>query len=171
MARVNKKELPLGSRSQQIQGGTAMKEIFIADVLSEMQQTMDNGQLLRLKSVLEHCLHHYSITDDISEEDEPNYTALFLAAKRIEGRSEKSLAYYKSTIDKLLLSVDKSVRHITTDDLREFMAKYQEKNSSSKVTIDNIRRILSTFSGGWRMKIILLRALCEGYTRLRQAKQ
>lgn len=124
-----------------------MKEKFIADVLGEMQQTLDNGQLQNLKKALEHCLHHYSLSEDVSEGEEPNFTEMFLAAKRIEGRSEKSLAYYKSTIDKLLGSIDKNVSHITTDDLRGYLAEYQEKNESSKVTIDNIRRILSTFFG------------------------
>ena len=124
-----------------------MKEKLIADVLGEMQYSLDNAQLQDLKKALEHCLHHYNITEDVSEGEEPSYIELFLAAKRIEGRSEKSLAYYKSTIDKLLEAVNKSVRHITTDDLRKYLADYQEKNGSSKVTIDNIRRILSTFFG------------------------
>lgn len=124
-----------------------MKEKLIADVLGEMQQTLDNGQLQNLKKTLEYFLHHYSLSEDILEGEEPNYTEMFLAAKRIEGRSEKSLAYYKSTIDKLLESINKNVKHITTDDLRRYLADYQEKNRTSKVTIDNIRRIFSSFFG------------------------
>ena len=124
-----------------------MKEKFIADVLGEMQSHLDNGQQKALKDVLEHYLRHYSVTEEETQTEEPNYIELFLAAKRIEGRSEKSLAYYKSTIEKLLAAMDKTVRHITTDDLRKYLADYQERKRSSKVTIDNIRRILSTFFG------------------------
>lgn len=72
---------------------------------------------------------------------------MFIAAKRIEGRSEKSLSYYLATIEKMVDALDKSVRHITTEDLRNYLASYQQEHGSSKVTIDNIRRILSSFFG------------------------
>lgn len=124
-----------------------MKERFIADVLGEMQFTLNNGQLSDLKKVLEHCMHRYSISEEVSEEKEQNYSELFLSAKKIEGRSEKTLAYYKNTIDKLLSEINKNIRHITTDDIRRYLADYQEKNESSKVTIDNMRRIFSSFFG------------------------
>jgi site-specific recombinase XerD len=63
----------------------------------------------------------------------------------VEGCSEKTLEYYKVTIEKLLYAVPKWVKDITTDDLRSYLAKYQQDNGSSKVTIDNIRRIFSSF--------------------------
>lgn len=124
-----------------------MKERLIADVMGEMQKLLNNGQLSTLQKTLEKCLRYYNVTDEPQEEEEPKYTELFLSAKRIEGRSEKSLKYYKSTIDKMLAAIEKPVRHITTDDLRGYLSDYQESNNSSKVTIDNIRRILSSFFG------------------------
>lgn len=125
-----------------------MKEQLIADIEQAMLKTIDNAQLEHLHRVLEQTLQKYSVAA-VSEQDwaEPDYIELFLSAKRIEGRSEKSLTYYKSTIDKMLEAVDKSVKHITTDDLRSYLANYQQEHKSSKVTIDNIRRILSTFFG------------------------
>lgn len=72
---------------------------------------------------------------------------MFIAAKRIEGCSEKSLKYYDSTIRLMLGIVAKPVREISTDNLRGYMADYQKKRGSSKVTIDNIRRIFSSFFG------------------------
>ena len=74
-----------------------------------------------------------------------NYVELFLSAKRIEGCSEKSLKYYKATIEAMLCELKKDVKHIVTDDIRGYLTEYQEKKKSSKVTIDNIRRILSSF--------------------------
>lgn len=70
-----------------------------------------------------------------------------MSAKRIEGRSEKTLAYYRSIVKKMTDKIGKAVNRITTDDLRRYLSEYQEGNGSSKVTIDNIRRILSTFFG------------------------
>jgi site-specific recombinase XerD len=70
---------------------------------------------------------------------------VFIAAKRIEGCSEKSLKYYDSTVRLMLDGVDKTVREISTDDLRSYLADYQKGRGSSKVTIDNMRRIFSSF--------------------------
>ncbi len=68
-----------------------------------------------------------------------------MAEKRIEGCFEKSLKYYKATIEAMFDEVKKDVKHIVTDDIRKYLTEYQEKKKSSKVTIDNIRRILSSF--------------------------
>lgn len=69
----------------------------------------------------------------------------FISSKRIEGCSEKSLKYYQKTITNMLDAVGKQIKHIDTDDLRKYLTSYQEENNSSRVTIDNIRRILSSF--------------------------
>jgi len=74
-----------------------------------------------------------------------NYTELFISAKRIEGCSEKTLTYYNSTISHMENTIGKSPMQITTEDLREYLLNYQSENDSSKITIDNIRRILSSF--------------------------
>lgn len=125
-----------------------MKKEMIADIEQQMQKILDNGQLKQLRHVLMRCFQDYKITTKENVyTDKTDYAGLFLAAKKIEGRSEKSLGYYKSTIDKMLISINKSVKHITTDDLRNYLADYQKEHSSSKVTIDNIRRILSSFFG------------------------
>lgn len=124
-----------------------MKEKFISDIESQMQKILDNSQLEKLHQVLACCLHGYEISDSIPQEKEADFIEMFLAAKRIEGRSEKSLKYYKATILKLVETVGKTVRYIATDDIRSYLSGYQTEHNSSKVTIDNIRRILSSFFG------------------------
>ena len=69
----------------------------------------------------------------------------FIAAKRIEGCSEKTITYYQKTIETMMDGIGKAVLHITTDDLRAYLMEYQSAKSLSKVTVDNIRRILSSF--------------------------
>ena len=69
----------------------------------------------------------------------------FIAAKRIEGCSKKTLDYYQSTIKAMLSTLDKHTCRITTEDLRTYLMCYQEEHCSSRITIDNIRRILSSF--------------------------
>ena len=124
-----------------------MKQNLITDVVQAMLPFLNNAQTERLQKVLQHTLFDYEVTKNESEKEisEQNYMELFLSAKRIEGCSEKSLKYYKTTIEMMIATVGKSVKHIETDDIRRYLTKYQEKKKSSKVTIDNIRRILSSF--------------------------
>ena len=139
-----------GSRSLEYnsKGVMTMKERLIADIEQLMQKKLDNCQLEQLHHVLLYCMKDYDCyLNENHDEEDIDYTELFLAAKRIEGRSEKSLTYYKATIEKMLEDVGKEVRHITTEDLRCYLAEYQSKKNSSKVTIDNIRRILSSYFG------------------------
>ena len=125
-----------------------MKEELIAEVTQQMLPYLNNSQLIQLRQVLNHIFIHYEITD-IKTNPIENYnydlTTMFIAAKRLEGCSEKTLTYYKRTIDAMILSLGKDVRHILTEDLRAYLTDYQAKKQSSRVTIDNIRRILSSF--------------------------
>lgn len=125
-----------------------MKEELISKVLGNMLKKLDNEQLKQLKDVLTECFTQYNITPvEESTKSGIDYVGMFVSAKKIEGRSEKTLIYYRNTIDRMLISIGKEVPQITTDDLREYLADYQESHSSGKVTIDNIRRILSSFYG------------------------
>ena len=125
-----------------------MKEELIAEVTQQMLPCLNNSQLKQLRQVLNHIFIHYEITDiKTNPIEDYNYdlTTKFIAAKRLEGCSEKTLNYYKRTIDAMILSLGKDVRHILTEDLRTYLTEYQTKKQSSRVTIDNIRRILSSF--------------------------
>lgn len=127
-----------------------MKEKIITEIEQGMLSCLDNQQREQLHRVLSICLNDVEIiynSDKSTEEKQSNESLVesFISAKRIEGCSEKSLNYYKSTIDKMLISINKGIMHITTDDIRNYLTNHQKINNSSKVTIDNIRRIVSTF--------------------------
>ena len=124
-----------------------MKQNLIRDIVQEMLPYLNNAQNEKLQEVLQNIFAKYDVVDNGIQESksEPDYVELFLSAKRIEGCSEKTLNYYKSTIDALISTLNKDVKHIETDDIRRYLTDYQAKKNSSKVTIDNIRRILSSF--------------------------
>ena len=124
-----------------------MKQNLITDVVQAMLPYLNNAQTEKLQEVLHQSLTHYKVVENDGEKElsEQNLVELFLSAKRIEGCSEKSLKYYKSTITALLDSVGKDVKYIVTEDIRSYLTDYQARKQSSKVTIDNIRRILSSF--------------------------
>ena len=127
-----------------------MNKQFIDDVLSDMLQHLDNQKLEFLKNVLLRRLAGKTIAQKEEEKENLSDTVVierFISAKKIEGCSDKSLAYYEKTLITLFTSVGKNYNQITTDDIRAYLTSYHEKREVSKVTIDNIRRILSSFFG------------------------
>lgn len=125
-----------------------MKQELITEVMQQMLPYLDNAQLKQLRAVMEQTLFHYEVTNrkvKPKKDDSKNLVEMFIAAKRIEGCSEKTLKYYQNTIEVMVSFLGKNVRQILTEDLRTYLTEYQSKNQSSRVTIDNIRRILSSF--------------------------
>lgn len=117
-----------------------MKASLIKEIENKMQSHLNPEQMGQLHQVLESCL---SSTN--AEDSKADLIKLFLAAKRVEGCSEKTVKYYDSTIRNAVEKIDKDVTQITTDDLRLYLDDYQVTSKISKVTVDNIRRILSSF--------------------------
>ena len=124
-----------------------MKQDLIKDVIQGMLPYLNNAQNEKLQEVLKYTLANYEVTENQNKEkySELNFVELFLSAKRIEGCSEKTLKYYKATIQAMIDSIGKGIKYIVTDDIRCYLTEYQSNKNSSKVTIDNIRRILSSF--------------------------
>ncbi len=125
-----------------------MKEDVIMEIMQRMLTYLDNAQMKQLELVMERVLIRYEISEASgAQEEDDSYDILtkFISAKRVEGCSEKTLEYYKATIATMMAAMNKNVRHIVTEDLRKYLTDYQTRKGSSKVTIDNIRRILSSF--------------------------
>lgn len=124
-----------------------MKQRIMEEIVQQMLPHLDNAQLQKLQEVLERSLYNCEISGKVTvaEDDSQKLINSFVYAKRIEGCSEKTLKYYRTTIEAMTEAIDKGVRHMQTDDLRAYLTEYKEKHRSSRVTIDNIRRILSSF--------------------------
>ena len=120
-----------------------MKQNLITDVVQAMLPYLNNAETEKLQEVLEHTLFDYEVTKNKNDEviSEQNLVDSFLSAKKIEGCSEKTLKYYEATIHSILDGIGKEIKYIVTDDIRSYLTEYQAKKNSSKVTIDNIRRI------------------------------
>lgn len=126
-----------------------MKEELIREVVRQMGRHLDYRQQAILRETMNAALNGYDIVESPAETncDKGNKALLdaFISAKSIEGCSEKTLRYYRATIEHLLSEAAKPIASITTNDIRAYLANYQTKKQSSKVTIDNMRRIFSSF--------------------------
>lgn len=128
-----------------------MKDKVITEIQTKMAHVLNNEQLNMLQKVMFGVLQSVELTqsscEDTQEISNNGLLKAFLSAKRIEGCSEKSLKYYETTIEAMLGKVNLTIREISTDSLRSYLADYQLERGSSKVTIDNMRRIFSSFFG------------------------
>ncbi len=112
-------------------------------VLQRMAVYLDNNQMMKLKNVLDELAHASDDTELVK--DSSVLLAEFLATKRLEGRSERTLMFYRVSVEKLVAAVNKNVCSITTEDIREYLSNYQIERNVSKASIDNTRRNLSSF--------------------------
>jgi len=120
-----------------------MNTSMINQIETQMAMHLTPNQQRILHDTLEQCFAAQEMQK--RENDNLHLVSVFLAAKRVEGCSEKTVRYYDSTIRNVLAAVCKDIKQITTDDLRVYLDSYQKCSGASKVTIDNIRRILSSF--------------------------
>ena len=118
------------------------KEEKIAYIKQAMLRYLNNSQMEKLDRVL-----NVALSDEprVNEDKDEDFLKFYRTAKKVEGCSEKTLDYYRATIQNTILAVDKPIKQITTDDLRLYLDNYQRNGCAGKVTIDNIRRVLSSF--------------------------
>ena len=113
------------------------------NILNEMAEVLSITQMKKLQEVLLRNLSESSVqSSSISNQE---YMKLYLEAKKIEGCSERTLQYYRVTIEKLLRKIEEPIRKINTEQIRAYLSEYQQINNCSKVTVDNVRRNISSF--------------------------
>lgn len=128
------------------------KEEMILTITNEMSNNLTNYQLELLKNVLKIQFQNIEITvltDEIKKKEEQNtnekFINSFLSAKEIEGCSQRTISYYKENIQRLISKLEKPIKGITTEDIRNYLSNYKETNNCGSVTINNIRRVFSSF--------------------------
>ena len=127
-----------------------MKEKLILEISNSMAEILSVEQLAKLNGVLLKSIGKYTVS--MGEEQAPslatsNETLLkaFLSAKQVEGCSQPTIRYYGNTIKLLANNMPKRFTDFTTEDIRAYLAVFQKKHNATKVTVDNVRRIFSSF--------------------------
>jgi len=119
-----------------------MREVII-NVLNDMAEDLSVLQLKRLQEVLLKRLDENNVRPEPAKNEE--YLDMFLHAKRIEGCSDRTIDYYRSSNTHMLKMIAKPIRKVTTEDVRKYLSEYQKINNCGKSTLDNIRRNISSF--------------------------
>jgi len=144
-----------------------MEEKLVA-VINEMAGILDIAQLRILQEVmLKHFADNTTKKDNIANDE---YLKLFLDAKRIEGCSDRTIAYYRATIDHFIDNIDEPIRSIPTETIRNYLANYQNRSKCSKVTVDNIRRNISSFFSWLEEEDYILKSPMRRIHKIKTAK-
>ncbi len=114
----------------------------IETILNDMSDYLSITQMKQLQESLLKRLEYETIEESIGNNE---YIGMFLSAKQVEGCSQRTISYYQSTLEKMLSIINVPIRKITTEIIREYLKDYQSLNNCSKVTVDNVRRNLSSF--------------------------
>ena len=149
-----------------------MNKQFINEIQRRMLPYLNNEQLKHLGNALEEVLQGATVTYEETHHEgkQADLVEAFITAKRIEGCSEKTLKYYRKTIEALIAGIGKTAQQITTEDLRTYLTNYQIQRGSSKVTIDNIRRILSSFFSWLEDEDFILKSPVRRIHKVKTAK-
>lgn len=115
----------------------------LVNILNEMAEVLSISQMKKLQEVLIRNLNESVKPEKITSNQK--YLQLFLEAKKIEGCSDRTMQYYRVTIEKLLGKIEEPIRKISTEQIRTYLSEYQKINNCSKVTVDNVRRNISSF--------------------------
>ncbi|WP_239283396.1 site-specific tyrosine recombinase/integron integrase [Collinsella sp. An271] len=147
------------------------KQSLMLDIERLMVQVLDNAQMERLHAVLEYCLFDVeNLPLERAHLSNDEYLERFVSAKRLEGCSEKSLRYYSATIQRFFVNVNKVVTRVTTDDLRAYLSSYQLTSRAGKTTIDNVRRILSSFFSWLEVEDYILKSPVRRIRKIKSTK-
>ena len=129
-----------------------MKTDVISNITKDMEDSLTDYQLNKLKESLIinfEGVEFIAKTDELKHQEEldenKNMIDSFISSKQVEGCSERTIKYYKEIIEKFVNSFDKSIKQISTNDIRNYLSNYKDNSSCGSTTIDNIRRVLSSF--------------------------
>lgn len=150
-----------------------MKDIerSVREVEQMMASVLDNAQMKRLQAVLRHCL--FGLNDfeiDACMPSNDDCLRSFLSTKQLEGCSGRTIRYYKHTLSRALDGIDKPVASITTDDVRRHLSEHQQSTNASSVTIDNMRRILSSFFSWLEDESLIMKSPVRRIKKIKSCK-
>ena len=129
-----------------------IKNSIINQITFEIDKNnnFNSEDIERIKNIIIIQLKDYDIVSKkyeivVSDRTNGELWKKFFLTKKAENLSDKSLLYYKSSLELFSLFIKKSFLKVTTDDIRLYLAVEREKNQQKAVSIDNIRRILNSF--------------------------
>ena len=127
-----------------------MIEKVINGILEGMAGMLTDDQLQKLENVLVVQLHGLKIEEEctelvVSERHWEKVLRLYIASKRLENCAESTLQNYERCVRMMMEGLNKKLPDITTNDLRYYLAVYQNQRKISMSYMETLRHYISSF--------------------------
>ncbi|MCH5207564.1 MAG: tyrosine-type recombinase/integrase [Oscillospiraceae bacterium] len=93
----------------------------------------------------EYEISHKSTELAIPEDGRQKAVQMFIVTKKVEGCSDKTIAYYIGVLKRFFTEINSNIDKITADQVRYYIAIRSERDKLSKVSQDNELRVLKSF--------------------------
>jgi integrase/recombinase XerD len=137
-----------------------------------MEPSLGSEQMELLDAVLRHCLDEEACKENArTSAGNDSMLEAFFSAKRLEGCSERTISYYNSVLKKFTDKLEGSFRETTTEDVRNYLISYGKREGVSKVTVDNVRRVVSSLFSWLEAEDYILKSPVKRIKKIRSPQE
>lgn len=149
----------------------AEKQLLQDSILSGMSDQLTGTQLMALKHCIEERLDTFSVEQKTSySSDTDDYLTAFLSAKKVEGRSEKTIERYEYIIGKMQNFISVPTRHITVYHLRDYFAVLKSRGISDR-SLEGMRSVFSSYFGWLQRECLIDKNPCANIGVIKYKKK
>lgn len=123
----------------------------VNDIVAKMIPFIPTEATDKLKAVCFVVLNDYKLEKEetaialYEDKSLDYYIQKFIVAKKVQGCSDNTLHYYANQTKRILDTVGKPLIEIKSDDIMLYFARRELADKVTKVTLNNERRVLSSF--------------------------
>ena len=111
----------------------AEKQLLQENILKGMASELTGTQLMALKSCISEQLDTFIVEQSKAQySDVDDYLGVFIAAKRVEGRSAKTIERYEYIIRKMQESLCVPTKQISVYHLRSYLTELKDSGMSDR---------------------------------------
>lgn len=145
------------------------------ELIKKIVESVSENQDQSLESILRESFSGYEIKKrkneiEVLDNSWKKELQLYLSRKKIEGKSQKTIEFYRFHLEHSLSWLNKPIADINEDDLLGYMMLYKEKRNISDSYLDTIRRIFTSFFGWCRRKGYLVKDPAEALEKIKVEK-
>ena len=133
------------------------KKLFLADLEEKLADAVPTNEARRILLLASEALERYEIRmrpEDAPKDDSDDLLRLFLDAKGVEGRSEKTVTRYRYILTRLRMATGIPLSRITIHHLRGYFMREMERGVSLS-TLEGYRYVFTSFYGWCRKEELL----------------
>ena len=120
------------------------KEKMVADIEDRVGEYLTAKQTKQVVADVRTVTETYIISTVATGEVNTELLTMFLNAKRVEGRSEKTINRYAYILERMIREIGEPVERIDTQDIRAYLTELKDRGLMDS-SIEGVRSVMSAF--------------------------